>query len=82
MHVLISSMGSEFSDDWKPLLARLGANVSCRSKGKLDKTLRFVDVVLVNEEYNPKTIIKVLICHYILISGRISIYPVVGFRIY
>ena len=57
-HILISSLNSNYIGDWKPLLARLGATISCRSKGKLDKSLKAIDVVVVDERNTSKTIIQ------------------------
>ena len=58
LHILISSTNSAFIADWKPLLARLGANVSCRSKGNLDKSLKAIDVVVVDANNVSKTIVQ------------------------
>ena len=56
-HILISSTTSAFIADWKPLLARLGATVSSRRKGKLDKSLKAIDVVVIDENNASKTIV-------------------------
>merc|ERR1711894_563143 len=58
LHILISSTNISFVRDWKPLLARLGANVSSRSKGKLDKSLKAIDVAIVDEHNAVKSIIQ------------------------
>ena len=42
LHLLLTSNRPEFGSDWKPILTRLGASVSFRSKGKVP---RFVDIV-------------------------------------
>lgn len=57
LHILIASTSQNFATDWKPLLARLGASVSFRSRGKLDRGLKAVDVV-VADSHAPTSIIK------------------------
>ena len=58
LHILISSSDNSFVRDWKPLLARLGANVSYRSKGKLDKSLKAIDVAVIDEPNVAKSIVQ------------------------
>ena len=58
LHILISSSDNNFVKDWKPLLARLGANVSYRSKGKLDKSLKAINVAVIDEPNVAKSIIQ------------------------
>ena len=58
LHILISSTDPSFVKDWKPLLARLGANVSSRTKGKLDKSLKAIDVAIVDEHNAVQSILQ------------------------
>ena len=37
LHLLLTSNRPEFGSDWKPILTRLGASVSFRSKGKVHR---------------------------------------------
>ena len=46
LHFLLTSTRLEFGNDWKPLLTRLGASVSFRSQGKLDRNLKLVNVII------------------------------------
>ena len=57
LHILIAASAKEFGEDWKPILTRTGASVSVRSKGKLDKSLKAVDVI-VGDSTPPFSIVK------------------------
>ena len=57
LHMLIASTRKDFGEDWKPLLTRLGASVSVRTKGKLDRSLKAVSVVIADSN-PPSTIVK------------------------
>ena len=57
LHFLIATMNKSFAEEWKPLLTRLGAAVSVRSKGKIDRHLKDLDVV-VGDEAPPASIVK------------------------
>jgi len=46
LHLLLTSNRPEFGSDWKPILTRLGASVSFRSKGKIDRNLKLINVVI------------------------------------
>ncbi|TRY68348.1 hypothetical protein TCAL_03055 [Tigriopus californicus] len=54
--VLVASTSTQFREDWKPLLTRLGANVYSRAKGKIDAKLAKLDVV-VTEPPEPTTLV-------------------------
>ena len=43
--------------DWKPILLRIGASVSVRTQGKLDRSLKKIDVIIGNST-PPSTIVK------------------------
>ena len=43
--------------DWKPILLRIGASVSVRTQGKLDKSLKKIDVIIGNST-PPSSIVK------------------------
>ena len=58
IHILLSSSNNSFINDWKPLLARLGASISCRMKGKFDRSLKAVDVVVGDGSKTPTTIFQ------------------------
>lgn len=57
LHILIASTKQAFGDDWKPVLTRIGASVSVRSKGKLDRSLKAVDLII-GDEAPPSSIVK------------------------
>ena len=42
LHFLIATTSKSFGDDWKPMLTRLGAAVSVRSKGRV---IRYVAIL-------------------------------------
>ena len=55
-NVLVTSNSVEFLEDWKQLLGRLGASVCSRAKGRMDKTLPKVDLVVSDREA-PKGVV-------------------------
>lgn len=57
LHVLIATTDKKFGDDWKPILTRMGASVTVRTKGKLDGKLKAVDYV-VGDSTPPSSIVK------------------------
>ena len=44
LHLLLTSKRQDFCSDWKPLLARLGASVSFRSKGRTNASFIFIKI--------------------------------------
>lgn len=56
-NILITSKSFDFISDWKQLLTRLGADVCSRTKGRIDRMLRSVDIVVADSE-SPETVIK------------------------
>ena len=46
LHILVATSDKEFGEDWKPILTRLGASVSVRTQGKLDKSLKKIDLIV------------------------------------
>lgn len=57
LHVLIATSDKEFGEDWKPILTRIGASVSVRTQGKLDRSLKKIDVIIGNST-PPSSIVK------------------------
>jgi len=57
LHILVATSDKEFGEDWKPILTRLGASVSVRTQGKLDKSLKKIDLIVGNST-PPSSIVK------------------------
>ena len=58
-NVLLASKEETFCEDWKPLLTRLGASVCSRTKGKIDRSLPKIDVLIADEGSNvPEGLVK------------------------
>ena len=57
LHILIATSDKDFGEDWKPILLRIGASVSVRTQGKLDRSLKKIDVIIGNST-PPSTIVK------------------------
>ena len=51
LHLLLTSNRPEFGSDWKPILTRLGASVSFRSKGKVPRFVDIVDIDILGSLY-------------------------------
>eukprot|EP00095_Tigriopus_kingsejongensis_P010633 maker-scaffold1028_size131186-snap-gene-0.56 protein:Tk10633 transcript:maker-scaffold1028_size131186-snap-gene-0.56-mRNA-1 annotation:"PREDICTED: uncharacterized protein LOC593800" len=55
--ILLACSNSQLNDDWKPLLNRLGGHVCSKTKGKIDRKLPKLDVV-VAEAPSPADLIS------------------------
>lgn len=57
LHILITSVHKTFATDWKPVLTRMGASVSTRCSGTLDRGLANLNLIVADSEA-PPTILK------------------------